>query len=210
MIKTIVKGLGGAHAFVNNKEYNINDRFAVITVTQSTVCFNETDNMVDHLIIPAWDIDSSFTNNKFWELYPDAVMFDDAFAKEIRIFVELNIDKVDYFLIHCDAGVSRSRAVAGALEWVYNGNDKEHFKKGVPNPTIYKLLLKTYGFSNDYSEHDMKEPTVCYVCGRNWSLESGLWNSDLGKGRSWHVECDADYQELLKKEQYLTDKIDIL
>ena len=199
-MKIIVESLSGAHDFINNKRHNLNDKFAVITVTQSRVYFDYSDNIIDHLIIPVGDIDEAIPKDVL-DRYPDEVMFDSAFAKEIKVFVELNKDKVDFFLIHCDAGVSRSRAVAAALSFVFNGDDMEHFKKGIPNPTIYKMLLAEYGFSNGYKDLHEKKP--CWVCGKNWDLESGLWNSHLGTDRNWHLECDDDYKLLIQEEKYM-------
>jgi len=181
-MRIIVEGKSNAHRFVNNKWFKRREKFAIITVTTSKTYFNYVDNIVDHLIIPVHDIDE---HDKALLAKGDMVLFDSAFAREIQVFVDLNMDKVDFFLIHCDAGVSRSRAVAAALSWVYNGEDLEHFKKGSPNPTIYKVLLNEYGFSNNYDDHDVKEKHQCFMCGRTWVLASGLWNTSFAPERHW-------------------------
>lgn len=197
-MKIQVESLQNAHRFVNNKWFGRREKFAIITITESKTHFNYVDNIVDHLVLHVSDIDESMPYAITGS--PRMVMFNNIHADLIKDFVEKWKDKVNFFLIHCDAGVSRSRAVAAALSWVFNGDDKEHFKKGIPNPTIYKKLLKAYGFSNDYEDHVQHEETQCFICGRTWDLESGLWNSQLGTGRSWHVECDQEAQEYFREE----------
>lgn len=59
-------------------------------------------------------------------------------------------------MVHCDAGISRSAAVAAALSKVYNGDDFEFFTGGsmygaphyAPNMLVYKTLLEAYGHEN--------------------------------------------------------------
>lgn len=198
-MRIIVESLSGAHRFVNKKWYTDSQKFAIITITGSTTDFHYTKNIVDHLRVPVSDIDESMPDAITGS--PRMIMFGDDHAEDIKNFVAMWKDKVDFFLIHCDAGVSRSRAVGAALDWVFNGEDLEHFKKGVPNPTIYKKLLKAYGFSNDYEDHVQTEEYPCFMCGRTWALESGLWNASFVPERHWHLECNEDYQEYLKQEK---------
>lgn len=196
MIKTVVLGLKDASEFILTGRHSL-DKIAVISITLSDIPFEGMS--LPHLIIRREDVDEKWPQESI-DHYGGLFGIEDGIM--VKNFVEKHLNKVDYFLIHCDAGVSRSRAVAAALELVYNGNDGEHFKKGVPNRTVYKEVLKAHGLSNDYTE---VESPICFMCGRNWALESGLWNSHLGTGRTWHVECDNDYKEYLKEEQYVME-----
>ena len=70
----------------------------------------------------------------------DGGMTDDD-AKKIHQFVERY--KHRDFIIQCDAGVSRSAGVAGALMKYYNGDDSEIFDnpKYRPNMRCYRTML---------------------------------------------------------------------
>ncbi|HVH42669.1 MAG TPA: hypothetical protein VM925_10005 [Labilithrix sp.] len=49
---------------------------------------------------------------------------------------------VERIVIHCDAGISRSAAVAAALSRALRGDDTEFFTgKYKPNMRVYRLLL---------------------------------------------------------------------
>lgn len=64
-----------------------------------------------------------------------------------------NIPTTELILIHCDAGVCRSPAVAAAISRIYTGKDKEWFQKPyLPNMKVYNTMLKVKGLSNDYTE----------------------------------------------------------
>lgn len=198
MIKTIVLGLKDATEFILTGRHGT-DKIAVISITLSKIPFENGINF-PHLIVRREDVDERW-KQKSIDYYGGLFNLKD--GASVKKFVEEHLDAVDYFLIHCDAGVSRSRAVAGALEFVYNGNDGEHFIKGVPNRTVYREVLKAYGFSNDYTE---QEKQVCCVCGKRGESKSGRWNSRHGTGNAWHTECDENYNRGIR----VTNKIDIL
>lgn len=67
-------------------------------------------------------------------------------AKKIKRFMK-KINKKDTIYCLCDAGISRSSAIAAALSKYYNGNDSNiwndwHYE---PNKHIYRMLLKEVG-----------------------------------------------------------------
>jgi predicted protein tyrosine phosphatase len=65
-------------------------------------------------------------------------------ARQIWSFVERHRRDVQRIVVHCDAGISRSPAVAAALAHVLNGNNEEFFSgKYMPNAFVYRLLLDT-------------------------------------------------------------------
>jgi predicted protein tyrosine phosphatase len=65
-------------------------------------------------------------------------------AVQIWNFVERHRRDIQRIVVHCDAGISRSPAVAAALAHVLNGNNEEFFSgKYAPNARVYRLLLDT-------------------------------------------------------------------
>lgn len=65
-------------------------------------------------------------------------------AQAIIGFVEGKLDKVDFFIVHCEAGQSRSAGVAAALSKWINGEDWDYFlnPKYTPNSYCYQIILK--------------------------------------------------------------------
>jgi hypothetical protein len=186
MIKTLVTSIGGARDFIKNKKYGY-DKIAVISITMTPLEFDTGD--IPHLLIRKEDVDEKW---KQVSIDHYGGLFNQMDALAVKAFVESNIDDVDYFLIHCDAGVSRSRAVAAALEFVYNGNDGEHFDKGVPNRTVYREVLEAFGYSNDYTE---KPKIPCYVCGETGGKGWNMW-----MGKVYHSACERDFEEELIRD----------
>lgn len=77
---------------------------------------------------------------------PEAIPFNDEMADQTLDFIlkhKLN-EKVHDVLIHCDAGVSRSSAVAAALQLIFSGNHRYYFEKTdlyFPNDLVYHYIL---------------------------------------------------------------------
>jgi predicted protein tyrosine phosphatase len=78
----------------------------------------------------------------------DIILFDENMAQQILDFVTCFKDKVDMIVVHCEAGISRSAGVAGALSKILNGDDKYYFDHYLPNMLVYRTILNTY-FKND-------------------------------------------------------------
>lgn len=70
--------------------------------------------------------------------------FTAAQAVEILAFVATMWDRVEVFLIHCEAGLSRSPAVAAALCRIYYDHDGGWFESIFPNRLVYRLLVETH------------------------------------------------------------------
>ncbi len=70
--------------------------------------------------------------------------FTTALAAEILAFVEQMWNQVDVFLVHCEAGLSRSPAVAAALSRIYYDHDGGWFESIFPNRLVYRLLVETH------------------------------------------------------------------
>jgi predicted protein tyrosine phosphatase len=64
-------------------------------------------------------------------------------AKKISRFAKDNWGKVDYLIVQCEAGISRSSGVAGAILKYFTGSDWTIFenKRYCPNMLCYNLVL---------------------------------------------------------------------
>jgi predicted protein tyrosine phosphatase len=73
-------------------------------------------------------------------------LFKDDQAGEIADFVEGIKDRIKGILVHCEAGQSRSAAVAAAIELVLNGSNERVFqdRRYSPNEYVYGKLLKAW------------------------------------------------------------------
>ena len=58
-------------------------------------------------------------------------------AMDMVRFVKQFYGKVSLIVVHCEAGISRSAAVAAAFTNYYTGNDSYFFKFFCPNMTVY-------------------------------------------------------------------------
>ena len=77
------------------------------------------------------------------ESFPSIRLFNEEDANQILTFVEKIKDKVEILLVHCEAGISRSPAAAGALSLIYNNTDQEFFCLPFhPNMKVYNTILK--------------------------------------------------------------------
>jgi len=73
-------------------------------------------------------------------------LFKDDQAAEIVEFVEGIKDRIKGMLIHCEAGVSRSAAVAAFTELMLNGSNERVFqdRRYSPNQYVYRKLLQAW------------------------------------------------------------------
>lgn len=77
------------------------------------------------------------------EIIGEDALFTPEQARRIWEFVVAHRDHVERIIVHCDAGVSRSPAVAAALARALNGDDSEFFGgRYTPNRRVYRLLLE--------------------------------------------------------------------
>ncbi len=74
----------------------------------------------------------------------DIKLFTDQQAEQILNFIDKYEKTVDLIIVHCEAGISRSAGVAGALSLIYNGSDQYYFDKYIPNIFVYRKILNMY------------------------------------------------------------------
>ncbi len=72
----------------------------------------------------------------------DYKIFSKRDAKEILNFAAYPPIKVDIIICQCEAGISRSAGVAGALSKIINGDDKAIFRQYLPNMLVYRTIMK--------------------------------------------------------------------
>ena len=77
------------------------------------------------------------------DLHVEANLFSQQQAAEIWMFTQQHVSEIERIIVHCDAGVSRSAAVAAALARVLNEDDTEFFGgRYRPNMRVYRMLLE--------------------------------------------------------------------
>lgn len=79
-------------------------------------------------------------------------------ARQIVTLVRSN-PQAQRLLVHCDAGFSRSPAVAAALSKALTGDDRKFFMRYSPNMRVYRMLLEEYmgaAGAND-GDHDHRD-----------------------------------------------------
>jgi predicted protein tyrosine phosphatase len=75
-------------------------------------------------------------------LYAEANLFSRKQASDVWTFTQQHLSEIQRIIVHCDAGVSRSSAVAAALARVLNDDDTEFFGgRYRPNMRVYRILL---------------------------------------------------------------------
>ncbi len=74
----------------------------------------------------------------------DIQLFTDNDARIILDFVQDCRIDIDLIVVHCEAGISRSAGVAGALSLIYNGSDEYYFHRYLPNIFVYRSILNAY------------------------------------------------------------------
>jgi predicted protein tyrosine phosphatase len=125
-----------------------------------------TENRVGLLQIAFFDVDRPLSQSSEDALKGvDSSLFNKDHAQKILNFAKSVWNKIDLMLIHCEAGVSRSPAVAAALSVIFkgSGSDSEFFKQHIPNRLVYRTLLNTHygvddpvGAPPEPSEEEMK------------------------------------------------------
>lgn len=96
------------------------------------------ENLVDVLRLAFADMDFP---------RPDRVMFDEHMAQSVLDFYEAVEQKgAEVLMVHCEAGLSRSPAIAAGLSKVHTGDDSMYFQRYMPNRFVYRKLLETADF----------------------------------------------------------------
>lgn len=107
--------------------------------SESSKLINEKNSLLDVFQLQFHDLDKETGNLKY-----DKFIFTEDNAKKILEFVIKYENIVDTILVHCEAGISRSAGIAGALSLIYNNNDEHFFSMYLPNMLVYRTILEVY------------------------------------------------------------------
>ncbi len=122
------------------KGFTYNEKYIVISIRSPhayPVELKEDSNRLGVLQLAFSDIDRVVD-------HPKAVLMTKEQAKQILGFYSFYKAKVDTVVVNCEAGISRSSAVAASLAKTEAQDDSEFFKKYLPNRFVYKLILEEY------------------------------------------------------------------
>lgn len=101
-------------------------------------------------------------------------LIDEKISQEIINFVVKNLN-VDYIVVNCEAGISRSAGTAAALSKIFKGDDSDVVRaKPFFNRKVYRTILETWEYNNIQWE--------CPECG------SQIVDGHFGSG----VRCSND------------------
>ena len=152
-------------------DFRSDEPWAAISVSTNPLEFphlNET-NRVNLLQL-------SFEDSDLIQPYgqtPRKEIFCESHALQVLAFVDDVWDKIETLLVHCEAGLSRSPAIAAAVSCINNGlgTDKMYFVRYTPNRLVYRTIIETkFGKLSDmmkqanemYSEEKiLDEPWDC-------------------------------------------------
>ncbi len=83
---------------------------------------------------------------------PKLIRFDDDHAHDILDFITHHWNRIRTLMIHCDAGISRSSAVAAAIGKLKFGDGSDFCEEPFqPNPHVFQTLLEVAGGREDYA-----------------------------------------------------------
>lgn len=114
---------------------------SVVTHEGSWPEYNEKNNK-GVLRLAFHDADPNNPHNP--HIATDDQLFSEKRANQIIDFVAEIKDEIDMLVVHCEAGVSRSPAIAAVLAKIHFGDDKAFFKAPfTPNMHVYRVMLDT-------------------------------------------------------------------
>lgn len=89
------------------------------------------------------------------KIFPSLKSKEALFSKKMAINIAETMaiakaEKINTIVVHCDMGLSRSAAVAAAIEKFYNRDDSKYFSSGpmygkpmyTPNMLVYRMMLE--------------------------------------------------------------------
>ncbi|HDK26321.1 MAG TPA: hypothetical protein ENG48_04420 [Candidatus Atribacteria bacterium] len=130
--------------------------------------YQDSSYLVDVLTLSVDDITEPEENK---------VLFSYIHALQILNFVEKYKNTIDLLIIHCNAGISRSPAVAASLSIIYNINDYHtYFFLYEPNIHVFSTLMSVYAtYKRDILEGRIKFPDKPLIY-NNKELQSEIAN----------------------------------
>lgn len=124
----------------NAKTYDFKKNFSIISVYSPDDEPNEFQTKPNKVLSLCFSDTSEKRFDGMEGPFGKMIVFKEEMADKILKFVDEQIEKgVDTFLIHCDAGMSRSPGIAVALDEIYNENNKPFTP--LYNKFVYKTII---------------------------------------------------------------------
>ena len=120
------------------QKYNIQEKHIVISIRSPNtdyVKLPESDSRVAALFLDFSDIDRKID-------HPTAKLFTEEQAEAIWNFFNFYKHKINTVICQCEAGISRSSAIAAALAKSIEQNNDRFFHYYLPNHFVYSQILK--------------------------------------------------------------------
>lgn len=135
------------------KHYNIEEVHIVISITSPSSKHPElpiVDSRIGLLQLKFYDLDERATGYS---------LFTKEQASAILNFFNYYKSKISTVICQCEAGISRSSAVAAALAKSIGQSDEKFFKYYLPNRYVYRTILEesTKGGENESKSKDFEE-----------------------------------------------------
>jgi predicted protein tyrosine phosphatase len=138
------------------KEFKCNAAWAAISVSTLAGDFPHlsSNNRRGLLRLDFWDI-SKPSHRQIQA--NDLKLFSIDQANEVISFIDENWDNVEELLVHCEAGVCRSPAIAAAICHIKYGSgaEKHFFKEYSPNRWVYRRILDRFYGSAEHSGDEL-------------------------------------------------------
>ena len=123
---------------------------AIISISDPNMIYtsepfvSDTANIVDNLRLSFSDADRPMTADVYGRMAAEDDLMKDEDAEAVVQFVRCHSDAD--LIVHCDAGISRSAGVAGAIMKYINGDDSPVFDSGYhrPNMWCYRKTLEAF------------------------------------------------------------------
>lgn len=143
-MKILVMGRKSAEQFKSNENY------IMISITSpyspiADIELKEPLMAILRLSFHDWDTKEKEVVEKTNSLESkQMIYFNEDMAKEVLLFVMCYINYVNLIVVHCEAGISRSAGVAGAIAKCFGKDDSYYFKHYIPNMLVYDTIVKTW------------------------------------------------------------------
>lgn len=111
----------------------------------------DNENRLGLLRLQFYDLDHTKGLSQLLRERVKDSLFTEGQAKQVlRFFREFYPTKAQVVIVNCEAGISRSAAIAAALCKIGVGHDHLYFRKYIPNRRVYSYILSEH-FKGDIS-----------------------------------------------------------
>jgi len=133
------------------------EKVAIISISNSdkpNVVFPGNENVCATLKLKFFDVESDLMDSKIGNIINT---ISDQQARQIAVFAYKVKDSVDAITVHCNAGQSRSPAIAAAISRHFFGSTKNFLSGYIPNRNTYLKTLAALESINSTGVNIQKE-----------------------------------------------------